>query len=147
MSAKEKFRKQFRPELDVNDILQWIDQDPDYEYKNVIMDYKTEGARRIERYMDAGWEPVESTETLKDDRSFTANSKEKKLRPQFCISTTSDGHKQLLMRIHKETRAQNEIKKKEMRDALHARQSKQRGESIVREGNKVTIRGAEEFNE
>lgn len=147
MSNKEKFRKQFRPELGVNDILQWVEQDDAYEYKNVIMDYKGEGPRRVERYIDAGWEPVETTETLKDDRSFTANSKEEKLRPQFCISTTSDGHKQILMRIHKETRAQNELKKQEMRDMLRTQESKRRGEKVIKRGNEVITTGAELYNE
>jgi hypothetical protein len=142
-TAKDKFRKQFRPELDVNDILQWVDRDEAYEYKNVIMDYKTEGAKRIERYMDAGWEPMETMENLKDDRSFTANSKEGKLRPSYCISTTSDGHKQILMRILKTRRAENELQKKDVRDALRTQESKRRGESVSRKGNEEITRGSE----
>jgi hypothetical protein len=141
--TKEKFRKQFRPELDVNDILQWVDQDPAYEYKNVIMDYKGEGAKRVERYIDAGWEPMETTESLKDDRAFTANSKESKLRPQFCISTTSDGHKQILMRIHKEQRARNELQKKADRELLRLREAQRRGDKITRRGNEIITTGAE----
>jgi hypothetical protein len=143
MSSKETFRKQFRPELDVADILQWVDQDPAYQYKNVIMDYKGEGAKRVERYIDAGWELVESTETLKDDRSFTANSKESKLRPNYCISTTSDGHKQVLMRIHKEQYAKNQLNKKQARDDLSIQNSRRNGETITRKGNEVITRGSE----
>lgn len=143
MSTKDKFRKQFRPELDVNDILQWIEQDPAYDYKNVIMDYKGEGAKRVERYIDAGWEPIETTETLKDDRSFTANSKESKLRPQYCISTTSDGHKQILMRILKTQRAENELKKKAEREALRTREAKKRGEKVEYRNGEVITKGAE----
>lgn len=143
MSAKEKFRSQFRPELDVTDILQWIDRDPAYEYKNVIMDYKGEGAKRVERYLDAGWEIVETTETLKDDRSFTPNSKEGKLRPQYCISTTSDDHKQILMRILKTTRAENELKKKADRENLRLREAQKRGESIIKRGNEIITKGTE----
>ena len=143
MSTKETFRKQFRPELDVNDILQWVDQDPAYHYKNVIMDYKGEGAKRVERYIDAGWEPIETTGTLKDDRTFTANSKESKLRPQFCISTTSDGHKQILMRILKEQHAENQLKKKQARDDLSMQNARRNGDTITKRGNEVITRGSE----
>lgn len=143
MSAKETFRKHFRPELDVNDILQWVDQDPAYQYKNVIMDYKIEGPKRVERYMDAGWEPVETTGSLKDDRSFTANSKESKLRPQYCISTTSDGHKQILMRILRTKHDENQLKKKDAREQLSLRNAKQNGETITKKGNEVITRGSE----
>lgn len=142
-TKKDTFRKQFRPELDVNDILQWVDQDPAYHYKNVIMDYKQEGAKRIERYIDAGWEPIETTETLKDDRTFSATSKESKLRPQFCISTTSDGHKQILMRILKSQHEENQLKKKETRDNLSLQNSRREGEQITRRGNEVITRGSE----
>lgn len=143
MSTKDNFRKQFRPELDVNDILQWVDQDPAYHYKNVIMDYKIEGPKRIERYIDAGWEPVETTETLKDDRAFTANSKESKLRPQFCISTTSDGHKQILMRILKTQHEENQLKKKQARDNLSLQNSRKNGETVTKKGNEIITRGSE----
>lgn len=143
MQSKDKFRKQFRPELDVNDILQWVDQDPAYQYKNVIMDYKIEGPKRIERYIDAGWEPVETTENLKDDRSFTANSKEGKLRPQYCISTTSDGHKQILMRILRTKHAENQLDKKEVRDNLSLQNSRRHGETITKKGNEIITRGSE----
>lgn len=143
MSTKEEFRKQFRPELDVNDILQWLDQDPAYQYKNVIMTYKTEGAKRVERYIDAGWEPVKTTESLKDDRSFTANSKESKLRPQYCISTTSGGHKQILMRILKTQYEENQLKKKQARDDLSLRNSRKHGETVTRKGNEIITRGSE----
>jgi hypothetical protein len=143
MSTKDTFRKQFRPELDVNDILQWVDQDPAYHYKNVIMDYKTEGAKRVERYIDAGWEPIETTDDLKDDRTFTANSKEKKLRPNFCISTTSCGHKQILMRILKTQHEANQLKKKEDRENLSLQNSKRNGETVTRKGNEIITRGSE----
>lgn len=143
MSAKETFRKKFRPELDVNDILQWVDQDPAYQYKNVIMDYSNEGPKRVERYIDAGWELVETTETLKDDRSFTANSKESKLRPQACISKTRDGHKQILMRILKTKYAENQTKKKEARDNLSLQNSRKNGETITRKGNEIITRGTD----
>ena len=143
MSSKETFRKQFRPELDVNDILQWIDQDPAYHYKNVIMDYKIEGAKRVERYIDAGWEPIETTGALKDDRTFTANSKEDKLRPQFCISKTSDGHKQILMRILKTQHEQNQLDKKKARDNLSLQNSRKHGETVTRKGNEIITRGSE----
>jgi len=142
MDNKAKFRKQFRPELDVYDILQWVDQDPAYTYKNVIMDY-AEGPKRIERYIDAGWEPIETTEALKDDRAFTANSKESKLRPSFCISTTKDDHKQILMRILKTTHAENQLKKKQAREDLSARNSQRNGETVTRKGNEIITRGSE----
>lgn len=142
-SDKDTFRKQFRPELDVNDILQWVDQDPAYQYKNVIMDYKIEGPKRVERYMDAGWEPVESTGILKDDRSFTANSKEGKLRPSYCISTTSDGHKQILMRILKTRHVENQLDKKQARDNLSLQNSRKNGETVTRKGNEVITRGSD----
>ena len=142
-TKKDAFRKQFRPELDVNDILQWVDQDPAYNYKNVIMDYKTEGAKRVERYIDAGWEPIETTGALKDDRSFTANTKEGKLRPQFCISTTSDGHKQILMRILKTQHEENQLNKKAVRDNLSLQNSRKNGETVTRKGNEIITRGSE----
>lgn len=137
---KEKFRKQFRPELGVDDILQWMDQEPGYQYKNVRLDMKGEGPRRIERYIDMGWEPVESTESLKDDRSFAPNSKDKKLRPSFCISTTTDGHKQMLMRIPIKQYEKNQIEKKNQRTALHNQQMQKRGDKqeVTSEGVKIT---------
>ena len=107
------------------------------------MDYKTEGPKRIERYIDMGWEPVESTEALKDDRTFSANSKESKLRPNYCISTTSCGHKQLLMRILKSDYANNQLKKKQDRDDLSLRNSRRDGETITRKGNEIITRGSE----
>ena len=93
--------------------------------------------------MDAGWEPIETTENLKDDGTFSANSKESKLRPQFCISTTSDGHKQILMRILKTQHEENQLKKKEARDNLSLQNSRREGETIIRRGNEVITRGSE----
>lgn len=108
------------------------------------MDYKIEGPKRVERYLDAGWEIVETTENLKDDRSFTANSKkEEKLRPQACISTTSCGHKQILMRILKTRHVENQLNKKQERDNLSLQNSRKNGETVTRKGNEVITRGSE----
>ena len=90
-------KKQFRPSLDVHDIHQVMDQDPAYRYKYVIMERKHE-RNRVRKYLDAGWEIVETTKSSKDDRSFTPNSKDEKLRPQMDIVTTSCGQDQVLMR-------------------------------------------------
>lgn len=142
-NIKDKFRKQFRPELGVDDILQWVDQEPGYQYKNVRIDMKGEGPRRIERYVDAGWEPVETTDALKDDRSFTPNSKDKKLRPNYCMSTTTDGCKQILMRIPVEQYEKNQQKKAAERAALHNRQLKDRGDKSQKTAEGETILGSE----
>src|SRR3990167_7306831 len=108
MSTKEELRKQFRPSLFTQNIHQVENYDPAYDYKNVIFTYRHDPGR-VDRYMDAGWEIVETTEPTIDDRAFTPNSKEKKLRPQPCITKTSDKHEQVLMRVLRTRRTQNQI--------------------------------------
>lgn len=143
MSAKEKkLRNQFRPKLFVQNIHQVENYDPTFDYKNVIFTYRHDPGR-VDRYMDLGWEIVETTETTQDDRSFTPNSKDKKLRMQPCVTTTTDGHEQVLMRILKTKRAQNQLDKKLENERLRSRQSQRRGEKIEKRGNEIITTGTE----
>lgn len=135
-------RESFRPNLFVKSINQVSNRDPAYEYKNVIFTYKHD-PNRVSRYLDAGWEVVETTEQLEDDRDFAPKDKKEKLRPQPCITKTRDKHEQVLLRILKTDRAENELKKKDARDKLRSSQSQQRGETVSRKGNEVITRGSE----
>lgn len=135
-------KESFRPNLFVKNIHQVIDRDPAYEYKNVIFTYKHD-PNRVSRYMEAGWEVVETTEPLVDDRDFSPKDTKEKLRPQPCITKTRDKHEQVLMKVLKTTFAANQLKKKADRDELRARQSKKDGETVIRNGNEITTRGSE----
>lgn len=135
-------KESFRPNLFVKNIHQVIDRDPAYEYKNVIFTYKHD-PNRVSRYMEAGWEVVETTEPLADDRDFSIKDTKEKIRPQPCISKTKDKHEQVLMRVLKTKRAENNLKSKKARDALRLRQSRQDGEVITVEGNNIITKGRE----
>ncbi len=135
-------KETFRPNLRVKNINQVIDRDPAFEYKNVIFTYKHDPSR-VNRYEAAGWEIVMTTEPLDDDRDFTPTDKKEKIRPQECITKTRDKHEQVLMRILKTTRAENQLKAKAEREELSARQSRSRGEQVTRKGNEVITRGSE----
>ena len=135
-------KESFRPNLFVKNINQVIDQDPAYEYKNVIYTYKHD-PNRVARYLDAGWEVVMTTERLEDDRDFSPKDTKEKIRPQECITKTRDKHEQVLLRILKTTRAENQLTSKDERERLHLRQSQQRGETVTRKGNEVHTRGSE----
>lgn len=135
-------RESFRPNLFVKDIHQVIDRDPAYEYKNVIFTYKHDPGR-VSRYIEAGWEVVETTEKLADDRDFSPKDTKEKIRPQPCITKTRDKHEQVLMRILKTKRSENELKKRAVREALRARQSARDGEKVTRKGNEIFTQGSE----
>lgn len=137
-----KMKESFRPNLFVKQIHQVVDRVPAYEYKNVIFTYKHD-PNRVSRYLEAGWEVVETTEPLADDRDFSIKDTKEKIRPQPCISKTKDKHEQVLMRVLKTTRAATQMKNKEEREALFARQSKQRGDKVTRQGNEEIIQGSE----
>lgn len=134
--------KKFRPALFVQSIHQMENRDPDYEYKFVIHTYRHD-VNRVKRYMDAGWEIVDSTEVATDDRSHTPNSKEEKLRPQPVTVTTKDGHQQVLMRCLRTKRAENEAAKKARFDADHERVLKQQGGKVTKRGNEIITHAAE----
>lgn len=141
--ATNKLREQFRPTLFTQNIHQVENFDPAYNYKNVIFTYRSDPGR-VDRYLDMGWEIVETTENLKDDRSFTPNSKEdKKLRPQPCVTKTTDKHEQVLMRILKSKWEQNQIDKKKTNEALRLREAKRRGDRIEKRGNEIITHGSE----
>lgn len=135
-------RESFRPNLFVKEIHQVVEKDPAYEYKNVIFTYKHDPGR-VSRYLENGWEVVETTEHLADDRDFSIKETKEKLRPQPCITKTKDKHEQVLMRILKTTRADTQIKNKQKREELSARLSKQRGETVTRQGNEIITRGSD----
>lgn len=135
-------KESFRPNLFVKNINQVVNRDPAYEYKNVIFTYKHDPGR-VSRYLEAGWEVVETTERLADDRDFTPTDTKEKLRPQPCITKTRDKHEQVLMRILKTKRADNELEKRKEREAYRVRESKQRGERVERRGNEVITHGSE----
>jgi hypothetical protein len=135
-------KESFRPNMFVKNIHQVENRDPAYEYKNVIFTYKHDPAR-VNRYLDKGWEVVETTEQLIDDRDFSPKDSKEKLRPQPCISKTKDKHEQVLLRILKTARAENQTKAKNERDEMSARQSRARGETVTRKGNEVFTKGSE----
>lgn len=135
-------RESFRPNLFVRHINQVVDQDPAYEYKNVIMTYKHD-PHRVSRYINSGWEVVESTEQLADDRDFSPKDKKEKIRPQPVISKTKDKHEQVLMRILKTDRAANGLKAKANREASRAKQSQKQGDTVTRDGNDIITKGSE----
>lgn len=135
-------KETFRPNLFVKNINQVIERDPAYEYKNVIFTYKHDPSR-VSRYMDLGWEVVETTERLEDDRDFSPKDTKEKIRPQPCITKTRDKHEQVLMRILKTQRAENTLKSKKEREMLSARQSQLRGETVTRNGNEIFTKGSE----
>lgn len=146
MSDKENnLREQFRPTLFTQNIHQVENYDPAYEYKNVIFTYKHDPGR-VSRYLDSGWEIVETTKPLRDDRDFKPNSKEEKLRPQPCITKTTDKHEQVLMRVLRTRRAQNQLDKRNTRVQLQQREAQRRGEKVVKRGNEVITKGSELFD-
>jgi hypothetical protein len=135
-------KESFRPNLFVRHINQALDQDPAYDYKNVIFTYKHDPAR-VNRYLEAGWEVVETTQPLVDDRDFSPKDSKEKLRPQPVITKTKDKHEQVLMKILKTKRAENEVNKKQLRDELYARQARQNGDTVTRKGNEIFTKGSE----
>lgn len=135
-------KETFRPNLFVKSINQVLDRDPMFEYKNVIFTYKHD-PQRVSRYLDAGWEVVETTAPLVDDRDFSPKDTKEKLRPQPCVTKTRDKHEQVLLRILKTQRAENQLKAKKERDELHARQSRQRGDVVSKRGDEMFITGSE----
>lgn len=135
-------KEKFRPNLFVKNIHQVVDRDPAYDYKNVIFTYKHD-PQRVSRYLEAGWEVVETTEPLADDRDFSIKDTKEKLRPQPCISKTRDKHEQVLMRVLKTTRAESQLKQKREREELRLRQSRQSGETVTRNGNEVFTKGSD----
>lgn len=140
--SREEMRDRFRPTLFTQNINQVDNYDPAYDYKNVIFTYKHDPGR-VSRYLDKGWEVVETTEPSVDDRSFTPNSKEKKLRPQPCLTKTTDKHEQVLMRVLKTMRAENQLDAKKGREAMLQRESDRKGEKTVKRGNEVITTGVE----
>ncbi len=143
MSDKEnKLREQFRPTLFTQNIHQVENYDAAYDYKNVIFTYKHDPGR-VSRYLDSGWEIVETTMPTRDDRSFTPNAKEEKLRPQPCITKTTDKHEQVLMRVLRTRHQQNQTDKKLNNDQLRLREAQRRGDKIVKRGNEVITSGSE----
>jgi hypothetical protein len=135
-------RVTFRPIPYVQDIHQTQDRDPGYTYKNVIITYKSDPTR-VQRYLNAGWEIVETIKSNKDDRSHTPNSKEDKLRPQMLVETTSDGHEQILMKILTSKWEQNQTDKKQGREQARLREAQRRGDRILRRGNEIITTGSE----
>ena len=135
-------KESFRPNLFVRNINQVVDRDPAYEYKTVIFTYKHDPGR-VARYIDAGWEVVETTERLEDDRDFSPKDTKEKLRPQPCITKTRDKHEQVLLRVLKTTREDNHLKSRKERELLRLRQSQRDGETVTRKGNEIITRGSE----
>lgn len=143
MSTRETtLRESFRPVIKIEDIHQEQQREEGFMYKEVIMTYKNEPGR-IQRYLRSGWEIVETTRKSKDDRAFTPNSKEEKLRPQMRVTTTTDGHDQILMRIQTKVWEQNQLDKKEHREQLIFQEAKRRGDKITKRGKEVITTGAE----
>jgi hypothetical protein len=142
MSNSKELRERFRPTLFNQNIHQLESYDPAFEYRNVIFTYRHDPAN-VETHLNKGWEIVETVLPTVDDRSFTPNSKEKKLRPQPCITKTMDKHEQVLMRILKTRRAQNAIDENEKRFKFRLQDAKRRGDKMVKRGSEIITKGAE----
>lgn len=142
MAAKKETKKQFRPAMFIQNIHQVEERDPNYEYRNVIFTYRTD-PNRVQRFLDQGWEVVESTEQLQDDRDFTPNSKDEKLRPQPIITRTKCGNEQVLLRCLKTRREENELKKKKARDDAQLNALRQRGANVTQRGGETIVTDAE----
>lgn len=142
MSKKDDLREQFRPTLFTQNIHQLENFDPAYVYKYVIFTYRHDPGR-VSRYLDNGWEIVETTAVSRDDRSFTPNSKEEKLRPQPNIVKTRDKHEQVLMRCLKKRHEQNQLDKAKKSEELRLKEALRRGDKVVRRGNEIITKGAE----
>lgn len=142
MSKDIKFRQEFRPIPKIQDIQQVQNRDPAFRYKNVIMTYKHD-PNRVQRYLQKGWEIVETTDPNKDDRSFTPNSKAEKLRPQMLVEFTKDGHEQITMRILKTLDEKNRLDEKHAREQQKLAEAKRRGDRVLRRGNEIITTGAE----
>lgn len=142
MTTKKKTL--FRPAIDISNIHQVAeeDRDPNYFYKYVSLDYRHD-KNRVKRYLNMGWEIVETTKQTLDDRSFTPNTKEEKLRPQPDVITTRDGVRMMLLRITHEQKAQNEADKAAHQDLLHKKQLAARGGRQVQKGNDIRTIEAE----
>ena len=143
MSTKEtKVRVAFRPVPYIQEIHQAQDREPGYMYKNVIITYKND-PNRAQRYLQNGWEIVETVDSNKDDRSFTPNAKKEKIRPQMLVETTTDGHEQILMRILESKWSGSQVDKKQSREQLRLQDAKRRGDKIMKRGNEIVTTGAE----
>jgi membrane-associated HD superfamily phosphohydrolase len=137
-----KARVQFRPVPYVQEIHQVQDRDPEFTYKNVIMTYHTDPGR-IQRYLQRGWEIVETTEASRDDRAFTPTDKKEKLRPQMRVETTKCGHEQILMRILTSKWEENKLADKKQSEQLKLQEALRRGDRVSRRGNEIVTEGAE----
>lgn len=142
MSDSNKLRVQFRPVPYVQEIHQEQNRDPAFRYKNVIITYKSD-PNRVQRYLQRGWEIVETTSPSKNDKAFTPNSKEDKLRPQMRVETTTDGHEQILMRILWTKDTENRLDDKDQREQWRIKEAKRRGDKIIKRGNEVITTGTE----
>lgn len=140
--SDSKLRVQFRPVPYVQEIHQVQDRDPAFTYRNVIITYKSD-PNRVQRYLQQGWEIVETTEPTRDDRSFTPNSKKETLRPQMRVETTTDGHEQILMRKLKTDWEKGQLDKKQKREDARLQEAKRRGDKIIKRGNEVITTGSE----
>ncbi len=98
---KEKLRENFRPKLRVNEIAQITKSDPHHIYKCVRYDERFDpNAERVDKYCDRGWEIVNSTQQLADDRKNAPGvDKEDALRQKPVTKPGKDGAMFVLMRI------------------------------------------------
>lgn len=133
---KEKAREKFRSSISIKDINAVDNLNPLYDYKHVICTY-SEGLKRIDRYIDAGWEVVYSKDKLKDDRKNASaqDGTEEDLRTSPVTSSTRGGNTQILMKILKTKRSSNETSKavrdKVRLDASRKRKVQQSGATQV----------------
>lgn len=136
-SAREKFRKT----CNIKEVFSVEMQDPNYEYKWVNASTTHEGLKRIDRYIDNGWEVVYSKEKAIDQRSTSASQdgKEDDLRVSPVSTTTRSGATMILMRCSNEQRKENELRKyKERKERFRAQQK-----LIKSRGNEYTIESPE----
>jgi hypothetical protein len=136
---KDTAREKFRKTCGIKDIQAQHVEDPNYEY--AWKDASThEGLRKIDRFIDAGWEVVYSTEKVKDDRSTASNQdgKDNDLRQSPLMVTTRSGHNMFRMRILKTLREENAKAAKLKRMAELKRKQK-----IVSDGYNIHMTGSE----
>lgn len=141
---KETARAKFRNSVNVKEVFSVEDQNPDYDYKYVDLNF-IEGSKRAERYMDNNWEVVYSKEKPKDDRASAAHQdgKDTDLRTSPVTITTKGGHTQVLMRIKKTDRQANALANA-AKDKAHYEASTKR--KIVQKGTSVTVQDEVDLN-
>ncbi len=135
--TKDTARQKFRSSVNIKDISA-TEMHPDYDYKWVDLQF-TEGLKRVDRYIDKGWEVIYSKDKPKDDRKNIASQdgKEADLRTSPVTRTTRGGNTQIYMKVLKETRIKNGLESAARDKARYQAQQKCKVTETMK-GTKIT---------